>query len=55
MYQFVATNIDNIKKSIKQNTDYEIFGILSLKQMQDIGMIIAGIWMRAKEIEEDDF
>lgn len=22
---------------------------------QDIGMIIAGIWMRAKEIEEDDF
>lgn len=22
---------------------------------QDIGKIIAGIWMRAKEIEEDDF
>lgn len=53
LYQFVATNIDNIKKSIKQNTNYEIFGILSLKQMQDIGMIIdtasGNIYFKEKE------
>lgn len=40
IYQFVATNIDGIKASIKRQTDYEIFGILSLKQMQDLGMVI---------------
>ena len=40
IYQFVATNIDGIKKSIKAATDYEIFGIISLKQMQDLNMVI---------------
>lgn len=40
IFQFVATNIDGVKASIKRETDYEIFGILSLKQMQDLGMII---------------
>lgn len=53
IYQFVATNIDAVKESIKKATDYEIFGILSLKQMQDLGMIIdtasGNIYFKDKE------
>lgn len=53
IYQFVATNIDSIKESIKKNTDYDIFGILCLKQMQDLGMIIdtssGNIYFKEKE------
>lgn len=40
IFQFVATNIDAIKASIKRETDYDIFGILCLDQMKKLGMII---------------
>lgn len=40
IYQFVATDIDNIKASIKNSTGYDIFGIISYKQMKDLNMII---------------
>ena len=40
LYQFLATDLSAINKSIKEDTDYEIAGILSLKQMQDMGWII---------------
>lgn len=40
IYQFVATDITAVKESIKRATDYDVFGILSYKQMQDLGMII---------------
>lgn len=40
MYQFVATDISAVKESIKRETDYEIFGILGLEQMKQVGMII---------------
>lgn len=40
IYQFVATNIDTVKQSIKRETDYEIFGILCLEQMKQLGMVI---------------
>lgn len=40
IYQFVATNIDAVKQSIKRETDYEIFGILCLEQMKQLGMVI---------------
>lgn len=40
IYQFVATDITAVKESIKKATDYDMFGILSYKQMQDLGMII---------------
>lgn len=53
IFQFVATNIDGVKASIKRETDYEIFGILSLKQMQDLGMIIdtasGNVYFKEKE------
>lgn len=53
IYQFVATNIDAVKASIKRATDYDIFGILSLKQMQDLGMIIdtasGNVYFKQKE------
>lgn len=40
MFQFVATDISSVKESIKRETDYEIFGILGLQQMKQVGMII---------------
>lgn len=40
IYQFVATDITAVKESIKKATDYDMFGILSYKQMKDLGMII---------------
>lgn len=40
LYQFIATNIDAIKDSIKRDTDYEVVGIISLRQMQQMGLII---------------
>lgn len=40
LYQFLLTDLSAIRKSIKRDTDYDIAGILSLKQMQDLGWII---------------
>jgi len=40
MFQFVATDLSSVKESIKGETDYEIFGILGLQQMKQVGMII---------------
>lgn len=40
IYQFLATDISSVKKSIKKATDYDIIGIISLQQMQQLGWII---------------
>lgn len=40
LYQFLGTDLSSIRNSIKKDTDYDIAGILSLKQMQDLGWII---------------
>ncbi len=40
IYQFLATDISSVKKSIKKATDYDIVGIISLQQMQQLGWII---------------
>jgi hypothetical protein len=40
IYQFVATNIDDVKRSIKRATGYDIFGIISYSQMKQLNMII---------------
>lgn len=40
LYQFLVTDLSSIRKSIKKDTDYDIAGILSLKQMQELGWII---------------
>lgn len=40
IYQFVATNIDDVKRSIKKATGYDIFGIISYSQMKQLNMII---------------
>lgn len=40
IYQFLATDITSVKDSIKKATDYDIVGIISLQQMQQLGWII---------------
>ncbi len=40
LYQFLATDLSSIVDSIKRDTDYEIVGVLSLPQMQQLGWII---------------
>lgn len=40
LYQFLLTDLSSVVRSIKKDTDYTIAGILSLKQMQDLGWII---------------
>lgn len=40
IYQFLATDLSGIRASIKKATDYDIVGIISLKQMQQLGWII---------------
>ena len=40
IYQFLATDISNVRDSIKKETDYKIAGILGLPQMKELGWII---------------
>lgn len=40
IYQFLATDISNVRKSIKRETGYDIAGILGLPQMKELGWII---------------
>lgn len=40
IYQFLATDLSNIRASIKKETDYDIAGILGLPQMKELGWII---------------
>lgn len=40
IYQFLATDLSSVKNSIKRATDYDIVGIISLQQMQQLGWII---------------
>lgn len=40
IYQFLATDISNVRDSIKKETGYDIAGILGLPQMKELGWII---------------
>lgn len=40
IYQFLATDISNVRESIKKETGYKIAGILGLPQMKELGWII---------------
>lgn len=40
IYQFLATDISNVRESIKKETGYTIAGILGLPQMKELGWII---------------
>lgn len=40
IYQFLATDISNVRESIKKETGYTIAGILGLPQMRELGWII---------------
>lgn len=40
IYQFLATDISNVRESIKEETGYTVAGILGLPQMKELGWII---------------